>query len=211
MNNTLKWSMLLMTVLYANLAHAQLPVSDTDVFDYYKNPNPQFPIALNPTKWAQQPVIDSWEGMEKAVGAAFRNKDGYSLYQLAYQEYVHQYTKSAMDPRTMLFNAFEMGLKKGDPYLMYWVTELEDVVYFRFEYLDRRRNHARLTDSIATSKMEIPVLYRLADLNDKSFNEMKRLAATYLQCAYLKDETFGLIAQDPRVKAKTMEASRLKK
>ena len=143
--------------------------------------------------------------MEQAVAAAQLHRDGYGLYQLAYQEYVHNYTVSKLNPKTMLYQAFEIGKANADPFLMFWVTDLEGTIYYRFEYLQRRRNHAAWTDSVATVKKEYVVLKMLADLNDKSFQQMKALAAQYLQCAYLKDETYGLLPYDVRSKALEME------
>jgi hypothetical protein len=64
---------------------------------------------------------------------------------------------------------------------------------------------------VATAKKEYLVLYLLADLNDKCFQQMKDLAAQYLQCAYLKDETYGLLPYDVRAKAVEMEKNAAKK
>ena len=172
---------------------------------------PTRPLLVNPHKWAQQPQVNSWESMEQASNKAIQDNDGYSLYQLAYLEYVHNYTISKLNPKTMLYKAFEIGKANSDPYLMYWVTELEGTVYFHYEYLQRRRNHAEWTDSVATVKKETAVLFLLADLNDKCFLEMKELAKKYLQCAYLKDETYGLLNFDIRRKAKEMEKNTSKK
>lgn len=88
---------------------------------------------------------------------------------------------------------------------MYLITDFEGTAYFRFEYLQRRRNHAEWTDSVATEKKEVPVLLLLADLNDKCFLLMKALADQFLQCAYLKEETYGLLPYDVRRKAQEMD------
>lgn len=180
-------------------------------FNYYTNQSPARPLTTDPHKWASQPKVNSWESMEQAVTAALQQQDGYGLYQLAYLEYVYNYTVSKLNPKTMLYQAFEIGKANADPYLMYWVTDLEGTVYFRFEYLQRRRNHAAWTDSVATVKKEHVVLKMLADLNDKSFLQMKALAAQYLQCAYLKDETYGLLPYDVRAKALEMEKNSTQK
>jgi len=180
-------------------------------FNYYLHPNPARPLLTDPHKWAQQPQINSWESMEQAYNTAQQKQDGYGLYQLAYLEFVHNYTISKLNPKTMLYRAFEIGKANGDPYLMYWITDFEGVAYFHYEYLERRRNHARWTDSVATEKKEYPVLFLLANLNDKCFVEMKGLASKYLQCAYLKDETFGLLNYDLHLKAQEMEKNDSKK
>jgi hypothetical protein len=185
--------------------------STGDAYNYYLHPNPARPFLVDPHKWAKQPQVDTWDAMEQAVNTAMLNKDGYGLYQLAYLEYVHNYTVSKLNPKTMLYNAFEIGKANADPYLMYWVTEFEGTAYFRFEYLQRRRNHAAWTDSVATVKQEYPVLIKLADLNDKCFQQMKALAAQYLLCAYLKDETYGLLPYDIRPKALEMAKNASKK
>lgn len=182
-----------------------------DAFNYYLHPNASRPLMVAPHKWANQPQVNTWETMEQAVNTAMQQNDGYGLYQLAYLEYVHNYTVSKLNPKTMLYNAFEIGKANSDPYLMYWVTDFEGTAYFRFEYLQRRRNHAAWTDSVATAKQEYPVLKLLADLNDKSFVQMKALAAQYLQCAYLKEETYGLLPYDIRPKALEMERNATKK
>ena len=187
---------------------AQTPVGSGDAFNYYLHRNPARPLMVDPHKWAHQPQVNSWESMEQATNTAMKNLDGYGLYQLAYLEYVHNYTISKLNPKTMLYRAFEIGKANGDPYLMYWITEFEGTAYFRFEYLQRRRNHAEWTDSVATEKKEGPVLIWLADLNDKCFSEMKDLAKKYLQCAYLKDETYGLLPYDVRPKALEMDLTR---
>jgi len=184
---------------------AQTPVGSGDAFNYYLHRNPTRPLTADPHKWAQQPQVNSWESMELATNTAMQNLDGYGLYQLAYLEYVHNFTISKLNPKTMLYQAFEIGKANGDPYLMYWVTEFEGTAYFRFEYLQRRRNHAEWTDSVATEKQEVPVLLLLADLNDKCFLQMKALADQYLQCAYLKEETYGLLNYDVRRKAQEMD------
>jgi hypothetical protein len=176
-----------------------------DAFNYYEHPDANKPLTVIPYKWPGQPLVDSWTTMEQATKEAMDIRDGYSLFQLAYLEYVHQFTHSALDPRTMLYHAFEIGKANGDPYLMYWVTDLEGVVYFNFEYLERRRNHALWTDSVASAKKEWPILYLLADLNEKSFSQMKTLANHYLKFANLKEETFGLLNFDVRKKAEEME------
>lgn len=182
-----------------------------DSFNYYLNPNPARPLTVDPHKWVRQPSVNTWESMEQAVAQALTKNDGYGLYQLAYLEYVHNFTNSRLNPKTMLYQAFEIGKSNADPYLMYWVTDFEGTAYFRFEYLQRRRNHAFWTDSIATEKKELPVLKLLADLNDKSFQQMKSLSAQYLQCAYLKEETYGLLPTDIRRKILEMEKSSDKK
>lgn len=182
-----------------------------DAFNYYLNPNTERPLTVNPLKWVRQPSANSWESMEQAVGNALSNRDGYGLYQLAYLEYVHNFTNSKLNPKTMLYQAFEIGKSKADPYLMYWVTDFEGTAYYRFEYLQRRRNHAYWTDSVATEKREIPVLKMLAELNDKSFQQMKSLAEQYLQCAYLKEETYGLLSTDLWSKIQDMEKNSAKK
>jgi hypothetical protein len=183
---------------------AQTQVATGLVYNYYLNPTPDRPLDIDPHKWSNQPQVKSWESMEQATNEAIQNLDGYGLYQLAYLEYVHNYTISKLNPKTMLFKAFEIGKANGDPYLMYWVTELEGTVYFKYEYLQRRRNHAQWTDSVATQKKEAPVLILLADLNDKCFLDMKELAKQYLQFAYLKDETYGLLPYNVRQKALDM-------
>jgi hypothetical protein len=185
--------------------------TEAAAFNYYLHRTPAKPLTVDPHKWAKQPQIDSWESMEQAVNTAMQNNDGYGLYQLAYLEYVHNFTVSKLNPKTMLYKAFEIGKANADPYLMYWVTDFEGTAYFRFEYLQRRRNHAAWTDSVATAKKEYLVLYLLADLNDKCFQQMKDLAAQYLQCAYLKDETYGLLPYDVRAKAVEMEKNTAKK
>lgn len=190
---------------------AQTQVTTGLVYNYYLNPTPDRPLDIDPHKWSNQPQVKSWESMEQATNEAMQNLDGYGLYQLAYLEYVHNYTASNLNPKTMLYKAFEIGKANGDPYLMYWVTELEGTVYFNYEYLQRRRNHAQWTDSVATEKKEVPVLVMLADLNDKCFLEMKALAKKYLQCAYLKDEKYGLLPYDVRQKALEMSKNASKK
>lgn len=185
--------------------------STGEAFNYYLHPNPSKPLTVDPHKWAKQPQVNSWESMEQAFNTAIQQQDGYSIYQLAYLEYVHNYTVSKLNPKTMLYKAFEIGKTNADPYLMYWVTDFEGTAYYRFEYLQRRRNHAAWTDSVATDKREFTVLKMLADLNDKSFQQMKALAAQLLQCAYLKDETYGLLPIDPRPKALEMEKAAAKK
>lgn len=183
---------------------AQTPVGSGAVYNYYLNSTPDRPLMVDPHKWAQQPQVNSWESMEQATNTAMKNQDGYGLYQLAYLEYVHNFTISKLNPKTMLYKAFEIGKANGDPYLMYWITDFEGTAYFRFEYLQRRRNHAEWTDSVASEKKEGSVLLLLADLNDKCFLQMKALADQYLQCAYLKDETYGLLPYDIRRKAQEM-------
>ena len=199
-------------LLFACLLSLPMNAQTTgDAFNYYLHRNPAKPLTMDPHKWSKQPQIDSWESMEQAVNTAMQNNDGYGLYQLAYLEYVHNFTVSKLNPKTMLYKAFEIGKANADPYLMYWVTDFEGTAYFRFEYLQRRRNHAVWTDSVATANKEYPVLYLLADLNDKCFQQMKALAAQYLQCAYLKDETYGLLPYDVRAKAVEMEKNAAKK
>ncbi len=190
---------------------AQTQVATGLVYNYYLNPTPDRPLDIDPHKWSNQPQVKSWESMEQATNEAMQNLDGYGLYQLAYLEYVHNYTVSKLNPKTMLYKAFEIGKANGDPYLMYWVTELEGTVYFNYEYLQRRRNHALWTDSVATEKKEAAVLTLLADLNDNCFLEMKDLAKKYLQCAYLKDEKYGLLPYDVRQKALEMAKNSPKK
>jgi len=51
----------------------------------------------------------------------------------------------------------------------------------------------------------------LADLNDACYKEIKTLGEQYLQCAYLKDETYGLLPYDVRLKAQEMEQNASKK
>lgn len=190
---------------------AQMQVGSGMVYNYYLNRTPDRPLTINPQKWAQQPQVNSWESMEQANNIAMQNLDGYGLYQLAYLEYVHNFTISKINPKNMLYKAFDIGKANGDPYLMYWVTEFEGTAYFHYEYLQRRRNHAAWTDSVATEKKEFPVLQMLADLNDKCFMEMKELAKQYLQCAYLKDETYGLLNYDVRQKAQEIMKNASKK
>jgi hypothetical protein len=182
-----------------------------DILNYYKYPDPLKPLTVDPHKWEQQPLVNSWPAMELATKEAMEKRDGYGLFQLAYLEFVHQYTYGKLDPKTMLYNAYEIGKTNGDPYLMYWVTDFEGVAFFFFEYLDRRRNHAMGTDSVATEKRELPVLYMLADLNEKNFQQMKALASQYIQCAYLKNETYALLNYDVRKKAQTLENLQPKK
>ena len=198
-------------VLFLLLALPALAQSTGESFNYYLHPDPSKPLMVDPHRWSKLPQVDSWETMEQAFNTAIQQRDGYGLYQLAYLEYVHNYTIDKLNPKTMLYRAFEIGKDNADPYLMYWVTELEGTAYFRFEYLQRRRNHAVWTDSVATAKQEYPVLKLLADLNNKCFQQMKALAAQYLQCAYLKDETYGLLPFDPMPKALEMEQKTTKK
>jgi hypothetical protein len=200
--------LLLVSLLLSITGFAQ-PV--VDVYDYYRNPQANKPLTADPHKWPNQPAIQSWEAMDQAYQAAVQAQDGYGMYQLAYLEYVHNYTVSTLNPKTMLYKAFEVGKSKGDPYLMYWVTELEGTVYFRFEYLQRRRNHAVWTDSVASARGAYRVLNLLADLNDKCYQQMRTLAAQYLQCAYLKDETYGLLPYDLRPKALEMARNAVSK
>lgn len=180
-------------------------------YNHYLHPSSTRPLDVDPHKWAEQPPITTWETMEAAFDSAQKHSDGYGMYQLAYLEYVHNFTNSKLNPKTMLYRAFEIGKDNGDPYLMYWVTHLEGTVFFRYEYLERRRNHAEWTDSVATQKREVPVLFLLAALNDECYKDMKSLAKQYLQCAYLKEETFGLLPYDVRQKAMDMEKDALKK
>jgi len=205
MKSRLILSILALAMVLIFPSEAQTLVGSGGVYNYYLNPNPARPLNINPHKWAQQPQVNSWESMEQATDEAMQNLDGYGLYQLAYLEYVHNFTISKLNPKTMLYKAFEIGKANSDPYLMYWITEFEGTAYFRYEYLQRRRNHAEWTDSVATEKKEVPVLNMLADLNDKCFLEMKELAKQYLQCAYLKDETYGLLNYDVRQKAKEID------
>jgi len=198
-------SMLALAMILAFHSEAQTTAGSGSEFNYYLHRTPDRPLDIDPHKWAQQPQVNSWESMEQATYTAMQNQDGYGLYQLAYLEYVHNFTISKLNPKNMLYKAFEIGKTNGDPYLMYWITELEGTAYFRYEYLQRRRNHAAWTDSVATEKKEIPVLLLLADLNDKCFLEMKELAKLYLQCAYLKEETYGLLSHDIRKKALEMK------
>lgn len=199
---------LLFTLIFTGGLTAQNPV---DPYNYYLNRSAARPLTTAPQKWQGQPRVNSWETMEQAVTVARQQRDGYGLYQLAYLEYVHNYTVSKLNPKTMLYQAFEIGKANADPYLMYWVTDLEGTIYFRFEYLQRRRNHAAWTDSVATAQKDYTVLKMLADLNDKCFLQMRALAAQYLQCAYLKDETYGLLPYDIRPKALEMERNAGKK
>lgn len=198
-------------ILFALLLSMALPLAAqnqtmaSELYNYYQFPEPDCPLDVAPHKWIQQPLVNSWESMEQAAAKAMQNRDGYGLYQLAYLEYVHNYTISKLNPKTMLYNAFDIGKANGDPNLMYWITEFEGTAYFRYEYLQRRRNHAAWTDSVATERKDFRILYLLADLNDKCFTEMKTLAAQYLQCAYLKEETYGLLPYDVREKALEME------
>ncbi|MCX6308224.1 MAG: hypothetical protein NTY32_05105 [Bacteroidia bacterium] len=205
---------LILSILALALAlssHAQSSVGSGAVYNYYLNRTPARPLTVNPHKWVQQPQVNSWESMEQATNTAMLHLDGYGLYQLAYLEYVHHFTISKLNPKNMLYKAFEIGKANGDPYLMYWVTEFEGTAYFQYEYLQRQRNHAAWTDSVATEKKEFPVLQMLADLNDKCFMEMKELAKQYLQCAYLKDETYGLLNDDIRQKAQEIMKNASKK
>ncbi|HET9571124.1 MAG TPA: hypothetical protein VFP20_06925 [Bacteroidales bacterium] len=202
---------LTLTLITFHPAAAQSTPQSDDVFNYYMHQDSIHPLAVNPRKWAEQPNVNSWETMETSYDTAQIDRNGYRIYQLAYLEYVHNYTHSKLNPKTMLYRAFEIGKENGDPYLMYWVTHLEGTVFFRFEYLERRRHHAEWTDSVATEKEEWPVLYLLAKLNTESFDEMKSLASQYLQCAYLKDETYGLLPYDVLRKAQEMEKKTSKK
>lgn len=204
-------SILALAMILVLPSEAQTSAGSGAVYNYYLNQTPARPLTVDPHKWANQPQVNSWESMELATNSAMQNLDGYGLYQLAYLEYVHSFTISKLNPKTMLYKAFEIGKANSDPYLMYWVTEFEGTAYFRFEYLQRRRNHAEWTDSVATEKKEFPVLNMLADLNDKCFLEMKALAKQYLQCAYLKDETYGLLPYDVRQKTLEMEKNDSKK
>ena len=181
------------------------PAEKWDPYNYYQNRDPLKPLDVAPYKWDEQPMVANWNDLQKSYTEALARQDGYRLLQLAYLEYVHGYSNGTLDPKTMLYKAFEMGRTKQDPYLTYWVTELEGMIFFQFEYLDRRRGHALTTDSIATQRNEWPVLQLLADLNEKSFAEMKQLASKYLQCAYLKDETYGLLPYDVHAKAQTLK------
>lgn len=208
---------LLCTILVISLsilATAQTmskPDEDSNLYNHFLHPSPTRPLEVDPHKWAVQPQVNTWETMESAFNTALKNNDGYCIYQLAYLEYVHNFTSSKLNPKTMLYRAFEIGKDNGDPYLMYWVTHLEGTVFFRYEYLERRRNHAKWTDSVATEKKEVPVLFLLAELNEECYKDMKSLAKQYLQCAYLKEETFGLLPYDVRQKALDMEKGTLKK
>lgn len=192
-------------------ASAQTAMKSGEAFNYFLHRSVDSPLTVDPHKWVVQPPVNTWESMVAAYNTAQQNQDGYTLYQLAYLEYVHNFTIAELNPKTMLYRAFEIGKANGDPYLMYWVTHLEGSVFFRFEYLDRRRHHAEWTDSVATEKKEWPVLYLLADLNNECFKEMKTLAQQYLQCAYLKDETYGLLPYDVLLKAQEMEKNASKK
>jgi hypothetical protein len=204
-------SKLTFLVLVLMLARPLSAQTSGDAYNYFLHQSPLHPLLVDPHKWAKQPQVNTWETMEQAVNSAMQNNDGYGLYQLAYLEYVHNYTVSKLNPKTMLYKAFEIGKSNADPYLMFWITDFEGTAYFRFEYLQRRRNHAFWTDSVATVKQEYPVLKMLADLNDKCFQQMKDLAAKYLQCAYLKEETYGLLTYDIRPKALEMEKNATKK
>jgi hypothetical protein len=192
-------------------APAQNSIISSEAFNYYLHRNPARPLTVDPHKWAEQPLVNTWDSMEAAFNAAQQNRDGYGIYQLAYLEYVHNYTMSKLNPKTMLYRAFEIGKTNGDPYLMYWVTHLEGTVYFHYEYLERRRHHAEWTDSVATEKKEWPVLYLLAEMNIECFKDMKSLASKYLQCANLKEESFGLLNYDVLQKAQEMEKNATKK
>jgi hypothetical protein len=205
MKTGFKESTILLFLLLASTLYGQTAVPSQEIFDHYNYPRLDFPLNVNPIKWKHQPDVDSWETMEKAAAAAQQDFDGYGLYQLAYLEYVHQYTALKLDPKTMLYNAFEIGKTNGDPYLMYWVTDLEGTVFYDFEYLDRRRNHARLTDSISTKQMEWPVLFLLADLNDSFYLKIKSLSQKYIRYANWKNETYGLLKLDIRNKAEEIK------
>lgn len=190
---------------------AQTAMKPREVFNHYLHRSIDKSLTVDPHKWAEQPQVNTWESMVAAYNTAQQNLDGYTLYQLAYLEYVHNFTMTELNPKTMLYRAFEIGKSNGDPYLMYWVTHLEGSVFFRFEYLDRRRHHAEWTDSVATEKKEWPVLYMLANLNKECFKDMRTLAEQYLQCAYLKDETYGLLPYDVLLKAQEMEKNATEK
>ena len=184
---------------------AQDSLPSGDRFDYYLHPSLDKPLVTIPYKWKSQPIVDSWTGMENAVKQATLLGDGYGLFQLAYIEYVHQYTHKTLDVKTLLYHAFEIGKKNGDPYLMYWVTEFEGVALYNFEYLDRRRSHALWTDSVASDKKEWWVLDKLADLNERSYKEMMQLATLYIRHANLKTETYGLLNFDVRKKMEELK------
>jgi len=201
----MKGLMALLLLLFHLTANAQNTPSNKEIFDHYKYPKAAFPLTTAPQKWVNQPDVDTWDTMESAAASAQENKDGYGLYQLAYMEYVNQYTRQKLEPKTMLYHAFEIGKENSDPYLMYWVTALEEVTYYDFEYMDRRRNHARLTDSVATTRQEWPVLLMLADLNDACFVKIKKMTKASARYANLKNETFGLINYDIRKKAVEMK------
>jgi len=204
-------SVLALTLTLFNTAAAQTTTKPSEDYNYFLHRSTAHPLTVDPHKWVQQPQIDSWESMDIAFNKAQQNQDGYGIYQLAYMEYVQNLTKDELNPKTMLYRAFEIGKANGDPYLMYWVTHLEGTVFFHYEYLSRRRHHAEWTDSVATEKKEWPVLYLLADLNDACYKEIKTLGEQYLQCAYLKDETYGLLPYDVRLKAQEMEQNASKK
>jgi len=204
-------SVLALTLTLFNTAAAQTTTKPSEDYNYFLHRSTAHPLTVDPHKWVQQPQIDSWESMDIAFNKAQQNQDGYGIYQLAYMEYVQNLTKDELNPKTMLYRAFEIGKANGDPYLMYWVTHLEGAVFFHYEYLSRRRHHAEWTDSVATEKKEWPVLYLLADLNDACYKEIKILGEQYLQCAYLKDETYGLLPYDVRLKAQEMEQNASKK
>jgi len=209
---SMKFRLTLLTLaLLSLMATAQNTLLSGEAYNYYQKRNADHPLTVDPHKWAKQPLVNSWETMEAAFNTAQQNQDGYGIYQLAYLEYVHNFTIYKLNPKTMLYRAFEIGKTNGDPYLMYWVTHLEGTVFFHYEYLERRRHHAEWTDSVATEKKEWPVLYLLAEMNAESFKEMKSLGSQYLQCASLKEETFGLLPNDVLMKAQEMEKNAAKK
>lgn len=211
METAMKGFTSLLVLVLSLTAFAQNTPTNKEIFDHYTYRKAAFPLTTAPQKWAHQPDVDTWDTMEQAAASAHANGDGYGLYQLAYLEYVNQYTRQKLEPKTMLYHAFEIGKEYGDPYLMYWVTALEEATFYDFEYMDRRRNHARWTDSVATERQEWPVLLLLADLNDACFQKIKRMANESARYANLKNETFGLIKYDIRKKADEMKKSSLKK